>query len=409
MNTGIRKPAAFGMRRLALNTLRRRPFRTVCLAAAAMVLAFTLFGGSILTASLQNGMDSLGARMGADMMVVPKGYTEKAEAVLLKGEPCSFYFDGAVADKIARVTGVTGISSQSYLTSLNRSCCDLPVQMIGFDPDTDFVIRPWIEETYSAAIGDGQLVVGGAIATGKRNSLMFFNHEYPVAAQLSRTATGLDSTIFMTIPTMRSMMDNARGEGGGLLPRGPGNSVSVILVRIDKRHNPYTIARKIRAKTMADDVEVIVANRIMAGIGKNINGLVSYIHIFSGILWLASLAVLAAIFFGSLNERKKEFAVLRILGTTRKKLVALVVSESAFVSLAGAAAGIGLACLVVFPFSAYIGGSLRLPYLPPRLAGLLALLGTSLSASFAMGPLVSIFAAFKISKAETYYTLREGE
>jgi putative ABC transport system permease protein len=69
------------------------------------------------------------------------------------------------------------------------------------------------------------------------------------------------------------------------------------------------------------------------------------------------------VFSGSIHERKKEFALLRILGATRKKLVAIVLGESSLAGLAGGAAGVILASLAVFPFSTLINERLELPYL----------------------------------------------
>jgi putative ABC transport system permease protein len=115
------------------------------------------------------------------------------------------------------------------------------------------------------------------------------------------------------------------------------------------------------------------------------------------------------VFSGSINERKKEFAVIRVLGATRKKLAAIVLSESSLAGLAGGVIGIVLAALVVFPFSTYIGDRLQLPYIQPRGMAIVGSIAASLLLSFIVGPLASLYSAVKISRAETYYTLREGE
>jgi len=70
---------------------------------------------------------------------------------------------------------------------------------------------------------------------------------------------------------------------------------------------------------------------------------------------------------------------------------------------------VAAASLVVFPFSAYIGERLQLPYLEPEIGAVLGVLALSLLLSFLVGPLASIYSAVKISKAETYLTMREGE
>ena len=78
---------------LAINNLKRKKFRTACLLIVVLILAFTLFAGAVMSSSLENGMNSMQRRLGADLMVVPKGTEEKAEGILIKGEPNYFYFD----------------------------------------------------------------------------------------------------------------------------------------------------------------------------------------------------------------------------------------------------------------------------------------------------------------------------
>jgi putative ABC transport system permease protein len=92
-------------RQLSFYNLRRRPFRTFCLILVVAVLAFTLFGGSILTISLRNGMSSLQQRLGADLMVVPKGYEADMTGVLLRGEPSYFYSATLLCSKSQRSKG----------------------------------------------------------------------------------------------------------------------------------------------------------------------------------------------------------------------------------------------------------------------------------------------------------------
>ena len=51
---------------LSLENLKARPVRTACLAVVVSILAFTLFGGSILTLNLRQGLDTMTKRFGVD-------------------------------------------------------------------------------------------------------------------------------------------------------------------------------------------------------------------------------------------------------------------------------------------------------------------------------------------------------
>lgn len=394
--------------KLSYYNLKRRPFRTSCLIIVVAVLALTLFGGAILTLSLENGLNSMKQRLGADLLVVPDGYEANMEGVLLKGEPSYFYFSNAIARQIAQVSGVSQVTSQFFLTSLSASCCSTQVQLIGFDPSTDFVIQPWIAKTYASAIGDGHIIVGSDIALDSDHTLTFFNQTYPVAAQLEKTATGLDSSVFMNMNTMKSLYTAARETGMNFISgEEPEDAVSSVPVKIEKGYDVQKIANSIRSNISA--VDVIVSKNMISNISDNLGYLVTYIRVFSAVLWILAAIVLMAIFSVTMNARKKEFAVLRILGATRKKLVGIVLTESLIVSVIGGVAGVMAASLLVFPFSTYIGNELQLPYLEPKADVIIGALALSLLLSFIVGPVASIYSAAKISRAETYLTMREGE
>ncbi|MDR3129963.1 MAG: ABC transporter permease [Treponema sp.] len=401
LNTGL----------LSLENLKAKPVRSACLLVTAAVLAFTLFGGSLLTLNLRQGLAAMTRRFGADLMIVPAGTSEKAQSILLRGSLNYFYFDADIVDKVAGMEGIVRASPQFFLTSLAEACCDAMVQLIAYDPETDFVIQPWTAGKYGGPVEDGQLVAGSRITIRPDGAIRLLGHSYPVAARLSRSASGLDTSIFMTMNTMRELLERARADGYDFLAeqekamsRG---AVSAVLVKAASQASSARLAREIGQENSG--VDVVVSQRIFSSIAQALDGLSAYINVFSAILWVLALIVLAAVFSSSVHERKKEFAVLRILGATKKKLSGIVLGESVITGLAGGAAGITLASLVVFPFSTLIGERLELPYLDAPPSSVILLAAGSLLLSALAGPLSSLYAALRISRAETYFTMRDGE
>jgi putative ABC transport system permease protein len=350
-------------------------------------------------------------RFGADLMVVPEGAAEKAQSILLRGGTNFFYFDRAITERIAGTGGIVCASPQFFLTSLAESCCDAMVQLIAYDPATDFVVQPWMAEKYGGSVQDGQVVAGNRIAIRADDTIMLLGHKYPVAARLSRSASGLDTSVFMTMETMRFLIDRARAEGYDFLSvqekEMKQGAVSAVLVKSDSSVSPARLAQTIRQENAG--VDVVVSQSVFSSISRALGGLVAYIHLFSIVLWILAVIVLAAVFSGTIHERKKEFAVLRILGATRKKLIGIVLGESALAGIAGGAAGIALAGMVIFPFSTLISERLELPYLEAPLFSIILLVVSCLALAAMVGPLASLYSAFRISGAETYYTMREGE
>jgi putative ABC transport system permease protein len=406
------------MRKRALNigtisfqNLKAKPVRSACLVLTVAVLAFALFGGAILSANFNQGLEIMAKRFGADLMVVPEGSGGAVQALLLRGEPRYFYFDSDIVDTVSSAEGVVCASPQFFLTSLAADCCDAMVQLIAYDPETDFVVQPWITEKYRGQIEDGQVVVGSRITIRKDDTIGLLNYLYPVAARLSKSASGLDTSIFMTMNTMRLLIARANAEGYDFLSVQDqamrGRRISAVLVDADPNTSPRSLAAAIKSKNKG--VDVVVSQSVLSGIAETLAGFTSYMHIISAVLWLLALVVLAAVFSGTIHERKKEFALLRILGATRKKLLSLVLCESLLTGIAGAVLGIILSCIVLFPFSTLISERLGLPYLNTSPLTMCATILASLFLSALTGPLASLYAALKISGAETYETLREGE
>ena len=115
----------------------------------ALLLAAAVLAGSLIVGSLRTGLHSLEARLGADVMVVPYEATSKSsvESIVLQGNIGYFYMDQAAYSKIASREGIGQISAQFFLASASAGCCSVPVQIIGFDPETDFTVTPWIRKS----------------------------------------------------------------------------------------------------------------------------------------------------------------------------------------------------------------------------------------------------------------------
>lgn len=108
------------------------------------------------------------------------------------------------------------------------------------------------------------------------------------------------------------------------------------------------------------------------------------------------------------RERAREFAILRVMGASRKMVSRLLLTESAVVSLAGAVLGLVVGALVVFPFSRAISGSLGMPYLTPGAGKVAAMAGGSLLLAVLAGSMTGAAAAWRAGKTDAGLLLREG-
>ena len=146
--------------RLALANLAQKPFRTLSLSLIVAIFTFMLYAGSMVSANLEAGIQSLSARMGADLLVVPQGEGKKIESVLLRANPSTFYLDAGMLDVVRKVPGVAQASGQLFISSLDAQCCTVKVQLIGIDQESDFVVAPWLRTQVERPLVGNEVIVG---------------------------------------------------------------------------------------------------------------------------------------------------------------------------------------------------------------------------------------------------------
>lgn len=200
------------------------------------------------SAKTRIGLNSIKSRFGADLMVVPLGASSDMENVLIKGEPNYFYFDREFANGIAQIQGVEKASSQFFLTSTSQNCCDIPVKFVGFDPNTDFTVQPWIKNVYEGSVSDGALIVGSDITVEDGEKLKFFDKTYLVAAKLEETGTGIDQTVFANMTTLKNLFYAAKEKGFSFTENiDPDNMVSTVLVKVAPGFETDDVIHNIKA------------------------------------------------------------------------------------------------------------------------------------------------------------------
>jgi len=257
-------------------------------------------------------------------------------------------------------------------------------------------------------LADGQIVVGSSINAEAGQKLQFFGQIFTVAARLDKTGMGFDTSVFMNLATAKKLARESERIRAHPVAEDEA-LISSVMVKIKSGYDVKDVANDILQAYAKEGVYVVVSKNMISDISGSLHGLLLYIYILAGILWVLAVTVLILVFSVTFNERKKEFGIYRFLGASRNKLAQLILCESALVSLFGATVGVAAAALVVFPFSAYIGLLLKLPYLQPSYGVVLVVAVMSFLVSFAVGPLASVYAAVKIGKSETYTTMRENE
>lgn len=393
-------------RRIASANLAQKPFRSLSLALVVAIFAFMLFAGSMISANLQSGISSLSARMGADLLVVPQGLGKKMESVLLRAEPSTFYIDESVLDIVKDIPTVAQASGQLFISSLDAQCCTVKVQLIGIDQSTDFVVEPWLRKALDRPLTGNEVIVGDYIFGEIGSEIMFYNQKFTIVGRLEPSGMGFDSSVFMSMEAARRIAHLASPDMGNKVDK----AYSSILVRVKPGVDPISISDEVLDRMgLKANVNFVFASNMMSDTSAKLQNIVTVMYSAAAGVWLVAALVMFVVFFFAFNERQKEFATLRALGASKSKVIAIVMTESFLMSLAGTVVGMLFGWLFLEVFSVSIAKAIGLPYLSPATGAFWGTVVTSAVAGLVTCPLATLPTAWRIGRKDIYTSLREGE
>jgi putative ABC transport system permease protein len=396
---------------LALQNLRRRPYRTYALLVAVAIVSGAVFSTATLIMGVDNSLKLGLSKFGADMIVVPKGALVSMKSALLTGEASIFYMDEGIMRDTSRIKGVKNVSPQVFLTTAEGECCVIGnAFIVGFDPATDFTVMPWLEEKLPNPFGKFDVIVGGLNPFEVGSSIHFYGQDLRVYGKLGKTGVGLyDNAIFIRMETAYEMSEKSKNNPKVIplaLERG---KISAVLVRLDVGAKPELVSFTISKNP---GVKVITAGSIITSVRQNLVALFSGTLILSVVLIIANILMISAIFSTIINERKRELGLLRAIGARKHSIFRLIVYESAMLTALGGISGVIIGGAIVRIYQRTIIFNLKalnMPYIWPDLSSILFLALIAIVLSVIVGIVGAFYPALSGSKMHPYDAIRAGE
>lgn len=395
---------------LIIENYLRNPFRSFGLSLLIAMLASSLLVGGLFSFSLSKGLNRLSSRLGADVIVIPQGTEINDQSVLLQGDSKYAYLPEGSLEFIRGLDGVEIATPQYYLTTLSASCCDQKVSVIGFDPASDFVIQPWIHEVLTEKLPKGAIVVGSEIRIEEKGTVKFFDREYPVAATLEPIGNRLDQAVFVDVSTLESIREAAQAKGVVFLFRNENPELltySSILIKLAPNADLERLSREIH--TRFDGVQIRSRKDMFSGLEKSARILQIVVWVIVAFFLIVAVAAIVISFSLSTRERRREYALLRIIGFTRKRLKKLVLAESFLVSAVGTYIGLLFTSVAFFTFRIWIGEHVGVPFIIPASAEITGVYVAVILLLHSVGPAAVYGVANKVSQIDAYAALREVE
>jgi len=394
---------------LAIKNLRRNVLRSAALALVLFVLSGTLVCISLLAAALRQSIDLSRQRLGADVLIVPSGHSGTAEEIFLVGSAGGFTMKdaGAFQRAVLSSEGVQAASPQLFVVSAPLPCCSVSDTMIvGYDPETDFVITPWLQGRRAGREKQApdDVIVGADILAGIGGRLKFYGREFLIVGKLERTgARYLDSGIFIPLEGVRSMIAGSRGRAQKALSIGP-DEISCLLVKLREGANAEKVA--LRLEYSHPDKKALITAEMVRKTTRSLGIPLKGMALMFILQWAASLFLIGVVHKFSVDERGVELGIMKALGATDANIRSLLAVEIVILSGAACLAGIASGLLLIQTFSRYLALTMTIPLVLPRGTAIAGLAAGSFVVSLCSALMPALFSAFRSSTIEPFYLIR---
>ena len=392
---------------------RRRAFRTAASGAAVAVVIGVVFVSMLLTSGASYSTQLISEKLGADIMVLPKGTTISPEPFYtLLYTPGPNYMSDEYTRAVASIPGVKETTGQLYITyfrEVGGGGYATPTYYIVAVDSNNFMLRSWLPQNLSRPLGVKEAVLGWEFPrlSDMPNERVFYGTKIDPVFRLPITGTFIDRVMFVSLNTARDMLEwQKRGIDPGpsqnwMIPVSFSfGQVSAVFVEVNNGADPDVVAKRI--ESVFQNVHAITLNSLVGSANNRLGEFLSTSSISGSLVLIASMLLVSAVTSATTNERSREFGIIRALGATRLFIGKLVAVQTILVTSVSGLIGILGAWILFYVFYAAIISTLGIPHRIPPLEELIGLAAIAEASSVAIGVLAAIWPALRASRQEPY-------
>jgi putative ABC transport system permease protein len=381
------------------NLLRRRLRSAVTAGgvALAVALAFCLIA---FQRGYQRGLHAELDRLGAHLLVVPKGCPYDAASIALHGASWPCYLKSVYLESV-RHTAHVAIAAPVLMTALYDAQTGAQNVYCGVTPEIMQLKRFWrIDGAFPHQ--SGELLLGAELARahgwriGQSIALPGLEGRQGHVAGILQPTQGADDLFaFLTLADAQRVFHRP-------------NQLTHILVRLDDPEMVNDVTQQLRGCDAGLDMTVVPLSHLF----HTIQNLVQSTRLLLACVALAALLAAASgvsnTILMAVTERTREIGVLRAVGASRATIFGLIWMETLVLCVVGGVVGLVLALGGASAFEAWLRA--RLPFAPqdalvrPEAGVLLFCLGVSL----ALGTVAAFLPAWRAARLSPLEAIRRG-
>jgi putative ABC transport system permease protein len=334
--------------------LIRRPLRTAVTTigvAVAVAMVYSLLG---FQSGYQRGMRADLDRLGAHLLVVPKGCPYDAASLALHGASWPCYLKSAYIETV-RHTPHVATAAPVLMSAVNDTASKSQMVYCGVEKNIMQLKPSWRFSggTFPEA---GQILAGADAANtnhwriGQEVRLPGLPNQRAQVAGILAPTQGTDD-LFVFLPLSDAQKAFSR----------PGE-ITHILVRLDAPEKVDEVVADLRGCDAGLDMDVVPLAHLFHTIQNLVQGTRLLLGCVALIALLAAGAGVSNTILMAVIERTREIGVLRAIGGSRGRIFGLIWTETVLLCIAGAAVGIAAALAGARLIDAWL--RMHLPFAP---------------------------------------------
>jgi putative ABC transport system permease protein len=387
---------------LAAKNLLRRRGRTILTVLGVAIAIAVLFSLLSLNSGYEKELNKEVNSLGVHILAVPKGCPYEAASLVIHGGVIPKYLTASDLKNVSSIDGVelaTPMLMHQFIKRDNKTGKDEPHIIFGIKIDDVRELKPWWKvqgryfadnETDVMVVGRGladkeNLTVGSTIASGPFKG-------FAIIGILERTGDQDDQFHFVPLSEVQRVF-NKEGK------------VTTIAVKVK---DVSKISKVSEEMEKIPDIQVVTMTQIMGTIMNLAGSARSLLLTVIAIALIISAFGIINTLLMSVNERTREFGMMKAIGASGRDIGKMVLAETIFVTLVGGIIGTVAAVVGASLIESFVKG--MLPYSPRGSFISLSpeLIVFALAFSVALGLICGLYPAFKSSRLTPMEAIRGG-
>src|SRR5262245_12045570 len=382
--------------RFALSGCWRRPVRAGVTAAGVAIATAAAFSLPAFQQGYRQSLCRELDRLGAHILVVPKGCPYDAASLALHGANCPGHLKASYLDEVRSVPGIAA-AAPVFMAAFYDSAARHTVY-VGIDTNMLALKPSW--QIQGAFAKGGQALIGADIANrlgwkvGQTVDLPGLeNVRCSVSGVLAPTQSADDTFIFLPLHDAQRRFRHT-------------NELTHVLVRLSDPNRLDSVVAALRGCDAGMNMNVVPLAHLFGTIQSLVNSTRWFLGCATLVALLAAGAGVSAALLIAVTERTREIGVMRALGASRSDVFRIFWLEALQTCIAGALVGVVGAFTVMRLVERWLWT--RLPFVPEGelMAWELWIVAVCLLAAIVLGTIAALLPAWRAAQLPPVQAMR---